>query len=159
MGAPFRPLPLEVFTEEQRPHIARLNAALVDMSRLEAALRVSSSGRQAEMTATSVSGVALTRRLAIERRLARGSIGGDSGVITSVIGNLPEFSTTIGDLIDSGLASERVTIGPATSVITSIPTFSNTTGDIQDPNDWQINASGHLVPTLHNASDIGTSSL
>ena len=39
MGMPFTPLPPEVFPEEARPHIARLNKFLTDLSRLEGVLR------------------------------------------------------------------------------------------------------------------------
>ena len=162
MGSVFKPLPLDVFNEEARPHIARLNRDLTDLFRLHGALEMSvDDGGAPDRTrnvlvhttritpdltevlsgqSTVVGVPALTFGLTNVQGTTTTAISVNSSVrfpmSTNTIWGRSNADVTALSALDviSVLGITNAVLGPVTSGLSSVPIFSDTSGNISDPN-------------------------
>lgn len=133
MAVTFHPLPVEVFPEDARPYIKRLNAELFDLFALEGRLKdpiapLNSKRSDASVARNAEPLIDVSRVTPeINQLVSRGITGPHS----STVGDVVQWSNTKGTSVsDSGkLASDLVT-GPGSAVSGSLASYNGATGKV-----------------------------
>lgn len=130
MALQFHPLPAEMFPEEARPYINRLNRELRDLFALEGTLRQPVQTKRSDNTIARRSEVQVDISR-ITPEISQVAESGVTGPASSVVGNIATWANIFGTSLADGLkAGADLVTGPASAVSGNVAGFTGTGGKV-----------------------------